>query len=128
MRNHILLLLLLFGLNSKSQTIIVGDLEIMKEDLGFMTLNEAHMACRALRFGWRLPTKTELDIVYQNKSKLSLIGEGTYWSSTEVTYFPDKAWYQNFEWGSKSWDDRGEKHRAIAVRTVQPNTEEKPKN
>ena len=46
-------------------------------------LDEAEKACRVLGKGWRLPTKDELNILYQNKDKIGGFKQGIYWSSTK---------------------------------------------
>ena len=51
-----------------------------------MTWEDAKKACAALGDGWRLPTKDELNILYENKDKIGgLIHQlrSPYWSSTE---------------------------------------------
>ena len=40
-------------------------------------------ACAALGGGWRLPTKDELNILYENKDKIGGFASNNYWSSTE---------------------------------------------
>ncbi len=53
-----------------SSTIKIGNLEVMTEDLGRMTWDDAKEACANLGDGWRLPTKDELNILYENKHKI----------------------------------------------------------
>ena len=48
-------------------TIKIGNLEVMTEDLGKMTWDEAKKACKNLGDGWRLPRKHELEILYKNR-------------------------------------------------------------
>ena len=118
---------LLFGVFSNiivkgqtNQTTIIGGLEVMKHDLGYLTFNEANFACKDLRFRWRLPTKDELNVVYKNKNKIGGFGSaGSYWSSTLSNFSLNKVWYQEFEFGMQSIDERGERHRTVAVRNVQ---------
>jgi hypothetical protein len=66
-------------------TVKIGDLEVMTKDLGEMNWDDAMKACADLGNGWRLPTKEELNILYQNKDKIGGFGEKRvwYWSSTE---------------------------------------------
>ena len=53
------------------KTIKIGNLEVMTEDLGGkMDWDEAMKACADLDEGWRLPTKDELNILYENKDKI----------------------------------------------------------
>ena len=81
-----------------SSTIIIEHLEVMKEDLGLMYLNEAKKACADLGDGWRLPTKDELNLLYENKDKIGGF-ESCYWSSTEIGN--GGAWEQSFEDGKQ---------------------------
>jgi hypothetical protein len=100
-----------------SKTVVIEKLEVMKADLGFLTFNEAYFACKDLGNGWRLPTKSELNVIYENGIG-GLRPKGSYWSSTESSLSLNKIWYQEFEFGMQSLDERGERHRARAVRTI----------
>ncbi len=53
-----------------SSTIKIGNLEVMTEDLGEMNWDDAMKACADLGDGWRLPTKDELNLLYENKEKI----------------------------------------------------------
>ncbi len=81
-------------------TIKIGNLEVMTEDLGKMTWDEAKKACKNLGDGWRLPTKDELNLLYENKEKIGGFARDYYWSSTEYG-FPS-AWEQDFNFGFSS--------------------------
>jgi hypothetical protein len=50
----------LINSSSVGQTIKIGNLEIMKKDLGFFNWDDANAGISALGGGWRLPTKKEL--------------------------------------------------------------------
>ena len=81
-------LILSFSIHSFGQdttTVIIGDLEIMTEDLGKMNWDDAKKACADLGDGWRLPTKDELKILYENREKIGGFANIYlyYWSSTE---------------------------------------------
>ena len=53
--------------------------------------------------GWRLPTKEELDLVYQNLRKLGIIKDGNwYWSSSKGGRFNSEMWLQEFSSGRQS--------------------------
>jgi hypothetical protein len=52
-----------------------------------MEWDEAKKSCQALGSGWRLPTKTELRILYKNRYKIGGFRNTFYWSSSE-TYTP----------------------------------------
>jgi|TARA_R100000501_G_C2611582_1_gene106070 hypothetical protein len=86
-----------FGYGQDFKTIKIGDLEVMTEDLGRMTWDDAVKACADLGDGWRLPTKDELNILYENKDKIGGFANNYYWSSTEVDN--DDAWVQYFNGG-----------------------------
>ena len=95
-------------------TVKIGNLEVMTEDLGeegditrlseegvefnepmrLMDWYEAMKACADLGDGWRLPTKDELNVLYENKDKIGGFAGSKYWSSTE--HDNDYAWAQNF--------------------------------
>ena len=100
--------LLLFGAIALSinvfgqdiKTVKIGNLEVMTEDLGKMNWEDAKKACADLGDGWRLPTKDELNVLYQNMDKIGGFTTNYpcyYWSSTE--YDNNYAWRQMFSNG-----------------------------
>ena len=95
-------------------TIKIGNLEVMTEDLGKMTWEDAKKACADLGDGWRLPTKSELNILYENKDKIGGFATNYYWSSTEGG--GDNAWRQDFLYGTQLGDVRGNYYYVRAVR------------
>ena len=84
---------------AKFSTVKIGDLEVMTEDLGEMSWEDAKKACADLGDGWRLPTKDELNILYENKDKIGGFATNYYWSSTEVGN--GTAWDQDFANGAQ---------------------------
>ena len=91
-------LLLTFGFANAQSTIKIGNLEVMTEDLeGRYTWDDAMKACADLGDGWRLPTKDELNLLYENKEKIGGFATNYYWSSTEGDF--DDAWEQDFTTG-----------------------------
>ena len=68
--------------NTKDATIKIGELEIMTEDLGQMEWDDAKKACAALGEGWRLPTKNELNILFENKDEIGGLDQMFYVSSS----------------------------------------------
>jgi hypothetical protein len=101
-------------------TVRIGNLEVMTKDLEHLSWDDAMKACADLGDGWRLPTKYELNLLYENKEKiggLHIIHRsdrdiyGWYWSSTEGKWdiydrnekrlFP-VAWEQSLEDGEQA--------------------------
>lgn len=68
------------------------------------TIDEAKIYCDNLRYwwytDWRLPSKDELNLLYQNRLSIGWFASKIYWSSTEDTY--TLRWFQNFETGNQS--------------------------
>ncbi|MDC0100187.1 DUF1566 domain-containing protein [Crocinitomicaceae bacterium] len=89
-------------------TVKVGNLEVMTEDLvrvyksgnvtSEMRWRTAMEACANLGDGWGLPTKDELNVLYENKDEIGGFSPGAYWSSTTA---PHKkfVWTQHFQTG-----------------------------
>ena len=65
-----------------------------------MTWHEAISACKKLGIGWRLPTKDELNMLYENREEIGGFANGSYWSSTE--YDNGIAWIQGFYYGNQT--------------------------
>jgi hypothetical protein len=60
------------------------EVDVYPQDLdGTYTWEEAKKACKALGDGWRLPTKEELDLIFQNKDKIGGFAVDSYWSLSE---------------------------------------------
>ena len=83
-------------------TVKVGNLEVMTEDLGHMSWDDAKKACADLGDGWRLPTKDELNVLYENKDEIGGFANDYYWSSTETD--SGDAWIQSFSKGHQLSD------------------------
>jgi len=81
--------------------------EVYPTDLSVSNWIEAKEACEALGEGWRLPTRVELLIMYENQDDIirqySLSGFALtgYWSSTEYGNY--SAWGQGFNNGSQGY-------------------------
>ena len=99
---------------STTSTIKIGNLEVMTENLGDMSWDEANIACVKVGDGWRLPTKDELKILYENKDKIGGFANGYYWSSTETGN--DDAWGQYFLNGVQSFGIKGNGCDVRAIR------------
>ena len=68
--------------------------EVYPNNLGRMDWDEAVKVCGELGDGWRLPTKSELNYLYENKDKIGGFKKEYYWSSTE--FDDDSSWDQGF--------------------------------
>ena len=81
-------------------TIKIDNLEVMTEDLErTYTWGDAMKACADLGDGWRLPTKDELNLLYENKEKIGGFAGNYYWSSTEHGININEAWNHGFSNG-----------------------------
>ena len=83
-----------------------------------MTWEKAVEYCKSLGEGWRLPTKDELNKMYENKDKLGGFGEGWLWSSSQYANY--YAWIQRF---SDSIQDTNSKDSRYAVRACRAFTD-----
>jgi len=107
MKSKILTILLFFNLFTAVSQIIgttykLDSIEIAQYDLPTtVTWYNAKRECKELGKGWRLPTKDELDKMYENKDLIGNFVNTNYWSSTE--YDSRYAWMQVFI------------HRSIAI-------------
>jgi hypothetical protein len=65
----------------------IGNLEIAQNDfpiqMSYDGFFSAKKAFAELGDNWRLPTKDELNILYQNQAKIGGFKESNYWSSSE---------------------------------------------
>ena len=97
------------------KSIIIGKLEIAQNDFpNLMNWDAAKKACAALGKGWRLPTKFELNTLYQNKDIILGFADWFYCSSTEVGN--DSAWFQYFISGYQFTSNK--KNNPIYVRAI----------
>ena len=80
-----------------------------------MSWDAAKRACKKLGRGWRLPTKDELNIMYQNKDSIGGFANTFYWSSSELGN--DDAWFQDFSGGVQYFLNKGSSVYVRAVRT-----------
>ena len=101
MKLKIILIILLFFITFTSVSQIIGttykldSIEIAQYDLPTeVTWYDAKKECKKLGKGWRLPTKYELDKMYDNKDLIGNFINTNYWSSTE--YNSDYVWMQVF--------------------------------
>ena len=97
------------------QKFVVAQYDFIEE----MSWGDAKAACAKLGEGWRLPTKNELNLLYQNKDKIGGFANFIFWSSTE--YDDRNAWGQDFRDGLQSVSNQGDysesaKYNVRAVR------------
>tara|TARA_R110001592_G_scaffold80028_5_gene238791 strand:+ start:447 stop:773 length:327 start_codon:yes stop_codon:yes gene_type:complete len=81
----------------------INGLEVYR-DLGRMNWHEAKIACKKLGTGWRLPTKDELNMLYENKEEIGGFVNNYYWSSTENDN--NNAWKQSFNDGYQNFPSK----------------------
>ena len=99
----------------------IGNLEVAQNDFPkLMNWYEAKKACANLGDGWRLPKINELNILYNNKIKISGFGnnvESFYWSATEGNKDGiELAYYQSFGDGFQKF--HGKEYGSFYVRAV----------
>jgi len=97
MKTLLLFIAIALSINVFGQsTVKIGNLEVMTENLeGSKDWFEAVKACADLGDGWRLPTKEELQMLYNNKDKIGGFASVGYWSSTE-SVSGRSAWWRIF--------------------------------
>jgi hypothetical protein len=71
---------------------------------------------------WHLPTKGELDLMYQNLKRNNLGGFSSeiYWSSTPQSsegYYFSYAWYQSFSGGYQGTDEKSDTYSVRTIRS-----------
>lgn len=77
----------------------IENLEVAQYDFpNKMNWYVANRAFHKLGDGWRLPTKDELNTLYQNKTAIGGFENDFYWSSTQSINLVT-AWYQDFAIG-----------------------------
>jgi hypothetical protein len=91
--------------------------EVYPTDLGKMNWDEAKKACADLGDGWRLPTRLELLLMYNNQDELGGFADNYYWSSTEIANVLS-AWRQDFFSGYQVFYDKGSTNYVRAVRDI----------
>jgi hypothetical protein len=98
------------------KSIIIGNLVIAQNNFPErMSWFDGQSDCEALGKGWRLPTKDELKILFQNRYKIGC-STTSYWSSTEFNV--ENAWWQFFLNGSQEYSSKWIYQNVRAVRTL----------
>jgi hypothetical protein len=96
-------------------------LEAAQDNLEKGTWNDAKQACKTLQANgvkdWYLPSKQELDYLYENlfKQNLGDFKEGYYWSSTE--HDSENAWLHDFNSGEQFPVSKGYPAEVCAIRS-----------
>ena len=95
MKKYLIIIALFISFTSVSQiigtTYKLDSIEIAQFDLPTTTTwYNAKRECKELGKGWRLPTKSELNILYNNRRKMGNVSDWEgYWTSTLV---PKQLW------------------------------------
>jgi len=78
---------------------------------------------------WRLPTRSELDLMYKNLKRNDLGGfsDKRYWSSETEAGYPDYAWFNQFSTGTENVIGKTETAGVRAVRSYTNESEHKTK-
>lgn len=121
-----LILIILFGHylgHAQTPSAIIGksikvqNLEIAQHDFkNRMNWDDATKSCSSLGDGWRLPSKDELNYIYQNQSKIGKFAIYYYWTSQE-SEDGYGAWFQGFILGIQDKAKKNAKYYVRAVRT-----------
>ena len=95
----------------------IGDIEVAYNHFpNELMWNDAVKACTDLGNGWRLPTKDELNFLYENKDKIGGFAKEFYWSSAELNN--SNVWMQAFVHGYQTTENiYNFPHYVRAVRT-----------
>ena len=117
----LVILFLLSPFTSASQiigtTYVLDSIEIAQFDLpGEVTWYNAKRECKELGKGWRLPTKDELEDMYNNKDLIGNFVNINYWSSTPFS--SEYAWMQVFTHKLIAISPKEGHLNARAVRTI----------
>ena len=116
----LLFMLSFFVFSQKSvigKTYNLNGLEITQFDFSEpMTYDEAVKACSKLGSGWRLPTKEEMEEIYENKSKLGGFISPVFVSDNSEFFIDNNVYY----WSSSSYGSNyvwviGFTHKFVAI-------------
>lgn len=105
--------------------VVIEGLAVQKQDLGSANRNTASDMCEASRVGgfsdWRLPTISELGILYTHRNEIGGFSNGVYWSST-FNYSDEYGRYYYYVYSFSTgdqFDSYSKKQNYVrAVRTV----------
>ena len=95
----------------------IGNIEVAQYDFPErMIWDDAKLACAKLGKGWSLPTKKELNTLYQNRDKIGGFARYNYWSFTE--YDVKYKWAQSFVSGIQVFLNKYESFYVRAVKSL----------
>lgn len=103
-----------------------ANIVVQLEDLGCTTWENAYALCEASRIGgytdWRLPTLTELQMMYKYKARIGNFNESYnssyYWSSTVYSVAYNRFYYVKFYDGNTDYNNSYVNYNVRAVRTL----------
>jgi len=96
----------------------IGNILVAQNDFPeSMNWVDAKNVCRNLGTGWRLPSISELNILYTNRNKIGGFVSKYYWTSYEFELVPSFAYFVNFADGSQNVYNKGNTDYVRAVRT-----------
>jgi hypothetical protein len=94
----------------------IENLEVVQFDFpDKMNWTDAKAASEELGNGWRLPSKEELNVLYENKDEIGNFLGAYYWSLTEANN-SDFAWNQDIIFGTQK--DHYNKNNSLSVRAI----------
>jgi hypothetical protein len=84
----------------------LDDMQVAQYDFpNSMTYEDAKYVCSKLGEGWRLPTKYELNNIYQNKdqikgfvSQLQILNDSEYYTDPNIYYWSDTEYDELYVW------------------------------
>ncbi len=90
----------------------LGNLEVFQKDIGQLSYNDGILACSKIGGGWRVPSKEELNQLFENKITIGQFTEGFYWSSTNADEIAiGSAWGQRFSDGFQNHGPRSNNYK-----------------
>ena len=113
--------LILFFCNSSNaqskiigNSIKIGSLEVAQHDFPeSLSWENAEKACAHLGSGWRLPSRSELNFLYQKQDQIGGFRRWFYWSSTQTD---ETAWMRDFGSWSNQFSGKWAENYVRAVR------------
>ena len=92
------------------------EFEVYPKDLGEHNWEDAKKVCAKLGYGWRLPTREELHLMWLNRESIGNFATASYWSSSEGNY--NYAWNQYFFNGNQYTNYKYYTYYVRAVRDI----------